>query len=431
MAKAKVKRNKKRNLKGWIIALSIIAVIVITIVTLISIGNYSPHTNYYGNGTVWSQADNFADYYQKMLTLPVAFDGSRPLRIMQITDPQLKFGSWTHDTKTMDLLDKAIDQLNPDIAVVTGDLTYSIFAKSAVKYFADFMEKKQVYWAFTYGNHDSEMTFSKYRHSQLLKNYKYCLFDGGPSNILGESNYFVNIKNSSGDLVYSLCMMDSNMYQEGQTDLFNREYGEINQGQTDWYKWNIQGLQAINPNLQSSLFMHIPFKTHLEVLNDPLSAGAIDELDRDWRGETLPGIAFQGGSCGQAMSDMIVALGSTKGVFVGHDHVNTLRGLTSDNIFMAYGRSCGYHTYPFFQSEGDSPLLESIVAKFWGFKGASMYLDEWKDADGNQLGKGVSMIEINVNTADANYGQIYMYDVNHQSLTDKNIVKQNEYTTSN
>lgn len=48
--------------------------------------------------------------------------------------------------------------------------------------------------------------------------------------------------------------------------------------------------------------------------------------------------------------------------------------------------------------------------------------------NGNDLGKGVSMIEINVDTSSADYGQIYMYDVNHQSLTDVTIQKQHEYT---
>lgn len=425
MAKAK---TKKRNKKGWLIALAVIALIVISVLISIEIGTYSPKENYYGNGTTWSATENFDNYYQNMLTLPIEFDGSRPLRIMQIADPQMKFGSWTHDKNTMDLLDKAIDQLKPDVAVVTGDLTFSIFAKTAVKHFADFMEKKQVYWTYAYGNHDSEMTFSKYRHAELLAKYKYCLFDGGPSNIMGESNYFVNVKDGSGNLVYSLCMMDSNMYQEGQTDVFNREYGEIEQDQANWYKWVIQGLQTKNPKVQSSLFMHIPFKAHLEVLNDPNKAGSIQEVDREWKGETLPGIAFQGGSCGQAMYDTMVALGSTKGVFVGHDHINTIRGLTEKGIFMAYGRCCGYHTYPFFNTEGEHPLLEKIIGALWGYEGPAMYLDQWDDENGNDLGKGVSMIEINVDTSSADYGQIYMYDVNHQSLTDGTIQRQHEYT---
>ena len=421
-------KNKKRNGKGLLSALAVILLLVFVAFIAISIGTYSPNKDYYGNGKTWSTTDNFDDYYQQMLTLPIAFDGDRPLRIMQIADPQMKFGSWTDDKRTMDLLDKAIDHLQPDIAVVTGDLTYSIFAKNAVKYFADFMESKKVYWAFTYGNHDSELTFSKYRHSQLLKKYNYCLFDGGPSNIFGESNYFVNVKDTEGNLVYALCMMDTNMYQGDQSDLFNREYGEIEQDQVDWYKWVVQGLQSKNADVQSSLFVHIPFKTHLEVLDDPNKVGSIQEMDREWRGEILPGVAFQGGDCGQAMYQMMLALGSTKSVFAGHDHVNTLRGLTHDGIFMAYGRSCGYHTYPFFQYPGERPFLEKIFDSLWGYVGASMYEDLWVDENGNVLGHGMSLIEINVDTSSADYGQIYMYDVSHQGLTDGNPTRQHECT---
>ena len=50
MAKAK---TKKRNKKGWLIALAVIALIVISVLISIEIGTYSPKENYYGNGTTW------------------------------------------------------------------------------------------------------------------------------------------------------------------------------------------------------------------------------------------------------------------------------------------------------------------------------------------------------------------------------------------
>ena len=59
-----------------------------------------------------------------------------------------------------------------------------------------------------------------------------------------------------------------------------------------------------------------------------------------------------------------------------------------------------------------------------------MYLDQWDDENGNDIGKGVSMIEINVDLNSVNYGQIYMYDISHQGLTDGNLVKQFEYTAN-
>ena len=51
--------NKKRAFKGWMIALSIIALIVLSVVICVKIGSYSPNVNYYGNGTTWSSTDNF------------------------------------------------------------------------------------------------------------------------------------------------------------------------------------------------------------------------------------------------------------------------------------------------------------------------------------------------------------------------------------
>ncbi len=428
MAKAKTQKDKKRSWKGWIIALSIIAVIVIVITIIMCVNTYSPHENYYGSGNVWSERDNFDDYYKNMLSL--TFDEDRPLRIMQIADPQLKFGFMTSDKKTFDLLDKAIDQLQPDIAVVTGDLTFSLFAKTAVKYFADFMEKKQVYWTYVYGNHDSEMSLSKYRHSQLLAKYDYCLFDGGPANIKGESNYFVNIKNSNDDLLYALCMIDSNMYPDTKEDIFEMKYDEIQQNQVDWYSWVTTGLQGKNAKLQSAMFMHIPLKQFVSVYTSGNYVGSVCEMSWEDNGVEAPGIYYQGGNGGLSMYDAIVNLGCTKCVFVGHDHINTLRGQTSEGILLAYGRNCGYHTYPFFESQGSMGFVEDIFADLFGYTGASMYLDQWVDQNGNYLGKGVSIMEIDVNVTSATYGQIYMYDVNHDSLNNGIITKQHEITAN-
>ena len=96
---------------------------------------------------------------------------------MQLADPQMKFGWMTQDVKTMDLIDKAIDDQKPDIVVCTGDLSCGITTYATYKYFADFMEKKQQYWTITYGNHDSQFDCSKYTLWKLLSGYKYCLFD--------------------------------------------------------------------------------------------------------------------------------------------------------------------------------------------------------------------------------------------------------------
>ena len=92
------------------------------------------------------------------------------LKVMQIADPQLKFGAFpSRDRKTFDLLERAITSQKPHLCVVTGDLALSLFTYDAFKYFAEFMEDMHMPWAFVYGNHDSQFDSSKYTIYNLLK----------------------------------------------------------------------------------------------------------------------------------------------------------------------------------------------------------------------------------------------------------------------
>ncbi|MCH5160273.1 MAG: metallophosphoesterase [Clostridiales bacterium] len=352
------------------------------------------------------------------------------LKIMQIADPQIKFGSFTRDRKTMDLLDRAIKNEQPDICVVTGDLTLSVFTYDAFKYFANFMEKHQQYWTFTYGNHDSQFDCSKYVIYQLLSKYEYCLFDPGPSDIHGESNFLVNVFKGSkaeSNLIYSLVLLDSGMYPEGvDANLSDWVYDWIRQDQMNWYEWAIQGLKSIKSDIQSSMFFHIPLKefANMYYLNELANGrevsevvkkqlpdveiaevkGVVREDDKDENefvygdeGYTV-GIYYQGNAEGADHPDVfeyIKNLGSTKALFCGHDHVNNLKGYY-DGVYLGYGLCCGYHTYPFF----NNPKI---------FTGKVLYNAKlWTDENGKQMEKGVTVIEISLNAA--TYGNLTVND---------------------
>ncbi len=437
---SKSDEKKQRARRGWCIALGILLVIAGVANICGAIDGYTPgEVNYYGNGTEWSATDSFYKYYNAMPTLRLA-EGQTSLRIMQITDPQIKFGSWTQDTKTFDLLTKAFAVGKPDVVVVTGDLTLSIFARSAVKYFCDFMEKQQVYWCYVFGNHDSEFGLSKYNHGRMFADYKYCLFDGGPSNIKGESNYFVKVVGADNRLQYVLSLVDSNMYPDTRKGI-EMFYDEVTTGQAEWYAWNIQGLQTIRADVQSSMFMHMPLRAYVDMYNG-VNDGTITDYcgfvaEKGWTltnpdGTTteMPGIYCQTGNQGDGgkgggydIYDKIVALGSTKAVFCGHDHINTLRGIDKNGVMLAYGRSCGYHTYPFLDKKGDLPLISGLLESVFDYTEAQLYLSEWKDPDtGKALQKGVSFIDVDLSAT--NYGAIEMFDVEHGDLSDGKLNKQ-------
>ena len=355
------------------------------------------------------------------------------LKIMQIADPQIKFGYFTRDTKTMRLLDAAIKQEQPDICVVTGDLTLSVFTYDAFKFFANFMEERQQYWTFTYGNHDSQFDCSKYTLYKLLSKYEYCLFDPGPSDIYGESNFLVNIfkgKKSADNLIYSLVLLDSGMYPEGvDAGLSDWVYDWIRQDQMDWYKWAIEGLRRYKADVQSSMFFHIPIKefANMYYLNE-LEKGNTDVPDfvknqlqgtvdiHDVKGVVREsskkdsecvygddgytvGIFYQGNAEGVTdhpdVFQYIKDLDCTKALFCGHDHVNNLKGYY-DGIYLGYGLCCGYHTYPFF----NNPVILTKKVLY----NAKL----WTDEDGNQMEKGVTIIKIGLD--DSTYGSLDVND---------------------
>ena len=422
--------KRKRRIIAWSIIGGILSVILIFVAVCgvrwaihSKKGEYDSYT--FNGGATAFDLDLFP-------SLVVDKDADE-LKIMQIADPQIKFGSFTRDTKTMDLLDRAIKSEKPDICVVTGDLTLSIFTYDAFKYFANFMEQRQQYWTFTYGNHDSQFDCSKYTIYKLLKGYKYCLFDCGPTDVDGESNFLVNIfkgEKRAENLIYSLVLLDSGMYPEAENvALSDWVYDWIKQSQMDWYSWAVQGLREINPDIQSSMFFHIPLKefANMYYLNE-LEKGNTKVPDyvknvlqgtveiRDVKGVVREspkkssecvygddgytvGIFYQGN--GEGVTDhpdvfsYIKDLGCTKALFVGHDHVNNLKGYY-DGIYLGYGLCCGYHTYPFF----NNPNI---------FTSKVLYnANLWTDENGNKMEKGVTVIQVSL--SDTDYGALTVND---------------------
>ena len=416
--------RRKRRIVAWSIVAGFVAIVLIfaavhgirwaihSKITICPYGSYE-----FNNGETAFDLDLFP-------SLVVDKDADE-LKVMQIADPQIKFGSFTRDRKTMKLLDAAIKKEKPDICVVTGDLTLSVFTYDAFKYFADFMEERQQYWTFTYGNHDAQFDCSKYTIFNLLSGYEYCLFDAGPSDVYGESNFLVNVfkgSKSADNLIYSLVLLDSGMYPDSDNaSLSDWVYDWIRQSQMDWYKWAVEGLREIKPDVQSSMFFHIPLKEfanmyYLNELSKDANATVPDFVKNQLQGKVEirdvkgvikespktdselvygddgynVGIFYQGNAEGVTDHPDVFAyikqLDCTKALFCGHDHVNNLKGYY-DGVYLGYGLCCGYHTYPFF----NNPKI---------FTGKVLYNAKlWTDEDGNQMEKGVTVIEISLNAA--------------------------------
>lgn len=352
-----VNKNIENKRLNRIVTIAIIINIAIILFASYAVFTYSPK--------VYTPSFSITDNYNLENTLSYDWANKRQdgnLRILVLGDPQLKIGSLSRlDLRTINLIEAAIDEQKPDMAVVVGDLTATLFARDALHFFAGFMERKQLHWTFVYGNHDDEISISKYRTFMLLQNYKYCLFDAGPSNIKGESNYFVNILNND-ELIYSLCMLDSQSYARGGVS----RYAGIAYDQIEWYNWNIVKLQQIKNDIESMMFFHIPLAQYLEY--NPLTS-------------------IQGVDNGLLAN--IVYHNSTKAIFVGHDHLGK-GSFVKDGVILAYANNCGYFTYPYFSKPNWFTDLIGISKIPGLFESATVY------PDGQTFSRGITVVNVDL-----------------------------------
>jgi hypothetical protein len=196
--------------------------------------------------------------------------------------------------------------------------------------FADFMESKEVYWAYSFGNHDSEFGYSKTRLVNELKKYKYCIFDEGPKNITGNSNYFINVKNG-GDIVYTLSIIDSNEYVK-----YRKIYDYVHDDQIEWFKWSLDGIRAAAGGaVPTSVFQHMPVPEFNDVYERLIKAGYFDTHLSDG-GIFSP--EYNSGFLGA-----LDTLGGVDAMFFAHDHYNDFGGYADGySVYLQYGYCSGY-----------------------------------------------------------------------------------------
>lgn len=93
-------------------------------------------------------------------TLTVTFYGKKYIRsedtafsVLQITDVHI-LNNEKKDAKAFKTISAMIETTNPDMIVVTGDITSEKENYTAFKTFCTFIEEFEIPWAFTYGNHE-------------------------------------------------------------------------------------------------------------------------------------------------------------------------------------------------------------------------------------------------------------------------------------
>ncbi len=257
-------------------------------------------------------------------------------RILQLTDTHLgdKDNLDTH-FKFMDL---TINEANPDMIIVTGDLFTFASKTTALKFF-DYLDSKGKPWTVTYGNHDEQCYFSvDWLTSKLNKYGSHCLYkDIQDDDVQGNANFAINLE-KDGHLFEQLIVMDSNRYYFGS--YFGYDY--FKPDQIKWYKDLVDYTTTQNGGavLPSLMFYHIP----LPEINDawdgaeagnpeaiPVSFKVNGEDKFGEKGEKSCNPDYNSG-----FFDVILEKGSTTGMYFGHDHINNFI-IKYKGIDFAYG----------------------------------------------------------------------------------------------
>ena len=263
-------------------------------------------------------------------------------KVLQITDVHI-LNNENKDQKAFNTITQMIEASDPDVIIVTGDITSEDENMQAFETFGSFLESFKIPWGFVYGNHDAEdrRTHTKTQLSEYLESLEYCFFERGPEDVDGEGNYYYNITDDSGKVIMSLIMMDSNMYYYDPALGKDDGYDCFHENQIQWYADTVKSIaKEVNGDenkvIPSLAFFHIPMREYVTGYEEAKANGNI-----------LDGVKFEQVYCSNhddEMFETMQALGSTKGCFVGHDHMNNYT-VDYQGIRLAYGYSCDHNIY--------------------------------------------------------------------------------------
>ncbi len=295
--------------------------------------------------------DEGGDY---ALTKP---DG-RDLKILHLTDIHIGGGLFSVglDKKTYTAIYKLTEYARPDLIIVTGDIVYPVSVQSgnlnnarATEQFCAFMDNLEIPWTVTLGNHDSALDTTAGR-SEVADIYaseklEYCLFLKNPEgeNISGFGNHLINIRDTSGKLIQTIIMLDTNTTIKGAV----AKYDSVHDDQVEWYKKSLTRLSSPENGISegetvpSLLFFHMPLYEY--DLATKLAEAGSDEAEIIY-GSRYRRANPEKSAVKSGLFDAMVELESTKAAFCGHIHKNNY-AVRYKGIQLTYGYSVVYLSF--------------------------------------------------------------------------------------
>ncbi|KFG81937.1 putative phosphoesterase, partial [Metarhizium anisopliae] len=231
-------------------------------------------------------------------------------------------GKCEADPRTLDFVNKMLDEEKPDFVVLSGDQVNGDTAPdapTAMFKIVSLLIKRKIPYAGIFGNHDDEKTMSRARQMALMESLPFSLSRAGPADIDGIGNYYVEILARSGQhSAVTMYLMDTHAYSPDERKYPG--YDWLKQNQIEWFRKTAASLKKAH-----SEYSH----THMDIafIHIPLTEYASPELPRvgEWKeGVTAP--VYNSG-----FRDALVEQGVLM-VSAGHDHCNDYCLLSLQNV---------------------------------------------------------------------------------------------------
>ena len=287
------------------------------------------------------------------------FNPDGKFKIVQFNDTQ---DDEYIDRRTVQLMEKVLDTEKPDFVVLNGDnitggCDTPLEMKQAINNISQPMEQRGIKWAITYGNHDEDSTpNSGLDEEDMLKiymSYKHNMNKPGIKGITGTGNMNMLIKNSKGtDGAFNLWLLDSGRYAPqtiaGQDFAGYPTWDWLHFDQVSWYSETSKKLEKQwGHKVPSLVFIHIPLWEHRFMWFGSVDGRTDAHHAKALKKHNIVGERNEDECPGPVNSGMFSAMlerGDVKGVFCGHDHVNTYMG-NYYGILLGYAGSAGFGTY--------------------------------------------------------------------------------------
>ncbi|WP_419705023.1 metallophosphoesterase family protein [Promicromonospora sp. NFX87] len=265
------------------------------------------------------------------------------------------------DRRTLELMRAVLDDERPDLVILNGDnitggCDTPLEMHQAMNNVVQPMEERAVPWAITFGNHDEDSTpKSGLDETDMLafyRSYRYNVNGPTARGVTGQGNSNLLIDGTNGRPAFNVWLLDSGRYAPellaGQDFEGYPHWDWLRMDQVKWYyDTSVQIERKVGHVVPALMFIHIPLWEYRFMWFGSVDGRTDADHERGKARHRIEGERNEEECPGPFNSGMFSAIqqrGDVRGVFCGHDHVNTYSG-DYYGVLLGYAGNTGFGTY--------------------------------------------------------------------------------------